>query len=378
MKDLIDMKGVVTSAGSKYIATSNPPAVADARCLAIARERNVQFVGKTNLSELALSPSGFNEYYGTPVNPISRRHQFFPGGSSSGSAVAVASGFADVAFGTDSTGSIRLPAACCGVVGLKTTFGLVNLKGVYPVDAVHLDTVGALAKDIARTVEGMDLLQRGFVERYHEATAVKPVGEQIRVGRLYLDGTDPKIDEAIDDALARAHFKVVRLSDSFKAAWAQAQKDTASIAAASAWINDAKYRTDTGISARTRAVLLLGKIEWPGAYRAALRRQSQWKAAIRHELQKVDFIATPTVQGIPPKLSLLSASPLFESTILIFQNTAAVNLAGNPALAIPAPLFGQQVPVTSLQLVGKPLSEAALLNAGRLVEIANRGAIRKH
>jgi amidase len=141
------MKGLVTTAGSEYFAKTSPPATGDAECLAIARERNVRIIGKTNLSEFAVAPSGLNEYFGTPKNPFSKWRKFIPGGSSSGSAVAVARGMADVAFGTDTAGSIRVPAACCGIVGLKTTFGLISLKSVLPIDPNHLDTVGPMAKD---------------------------------------------------------------------------------------------------------------------------------------------------------------------------------------------------------------------------------------
>ena len=111
VKDNIDIKGVVTTAGSKRLARKRVPAERDASCLAIARERNVLIVGKANLSEFALAPSGFNEYYGTPASPLSSERKLLPGGSSCGSAVAVASGMADVAFGTDTAGSIRVPAA---------------------------------------------------------------------------------------------------------------------------------------------------------------------------------------------------------------------------------------------------------------------------
>src|SRR5262249_42681431 len=121
VKDNIDMKGVVTTAGSELFRTTHKPPEKDAPCLAIARRRGVQIVGKTNLTEFAVSPSGFNEYFGTPVNPVKKG--LIPGGSSSGNAVALADGMADVAFGTDTAGSIRVPAACCGIVGLKTTHG---------------------------------------------------------------------------------------------------------------------------------------------------------------------------------------------------------------------------------------------------------------
>src|SRR6187200_1840483 len=162
VKDNIDVKGMVTTAGSGRLARKRVPAEKDAACLAIPRQRYVQIVGKANLSEFALAPSGFNEYFGTPASPLSSSRKLLPGGSSCGSAVAVASGMADVAFGTDTAGSVRVPAACCGVVGLKTTHGLISLDGIVPSEPEHLDTVGPLAKDIAHTVLGMDLLQNGF------------------------------------------------------------------------------------------------------------------------------------------------------------------------------------------------------------------------
>ena len=100
--------------------------------------------------------------------------------------MALASGMADVAFGTDTAGSIRVPAACCGVVGLKTTYGLIPLEGVYPVEPEHLDTVGPMGKDIDYTVQGMELLQDGFAAKYAAAKAAKPTARSIRVGRLKL------------------------------------------------------------------------------------------------------------------------------------------------------------------------------------------------
>ena len=219
VKDLIDMKGVITSAGSEYLAKNSPPAKQDAKCLAIARQRNVQFVGKTNTSELALAVSGINDYFGTPRNPLGR-WPLIPGGSSSGSAVALANNEADVAFGTDSAGSIRYPAACCGIVGLKTTFGLVPLDGVYPIAPNQLDTVGPMARDVAGVVQGMDLLQAGFASRYRQAVAAKPSAKGIRVGRIYIKGTAPSVDQAMADALAATGFEVVKLSPEFTEKWA--------------------------------------------------------------------------------------------------------------------------------------------------------------
>jgi amidase len=368
VKDNIDMQGVVTTVGSKYVAKTGQPAASDADCLAIARERKVQIVGKTNLSEFAVAPSGMNDYFGTPKNPFSQKGELIPGGSSSGSAVAVASGLADIAFGTDTAGSVRVPAACGGILGLKTTFGLVPLKGVIPVEPRHLDTVGPLAKDIAHLVQGMELLEKGFAAQYSRAVASRPAGKKIRIGRLYLSGTDPRIDSAIDRALSQGQFQVVRLDPVFKREWDQAQRDGITVAAAGAWISDGKYFRKPEVSARIKAILTLGEFQYTINYRQALKRQGAWQGALRQVFKKVDFIALPTLQQLPPKISRFWCSALFEAQVLGLQNTAAVNFAGNPALAIPVPMPDKSVSVTSLQLVGAPLSEAELLNAGRLIE----------
>jgi amidase len=368
VKDLIDMKGVVTTAGSKYFAENNPPATRDAKCLEIARERNVQFVGRTNVTEFAVTVSGINDYFGTPRNHVSRRGRLIPGGSSSGSAVSVASGRADVAFGTDTAGSIRVPAACCGVVGLKTTHGLVSLDGVFPISPQHLDTVGPMARNVKGTVQGMDLLQRNFASRYNQARREKPTATGITIGRLYVTGTDPRIDQAVDEALAATGFKVVRLDPSFAKKWEQAEKDARTVALGSAWIYDREFAAKAGVSVKTKAVLALGQVEYATRYKAALKRKANWQRNLWRILRQVDFIALPTLQGLPPKVPMFGGTPAFEARVFAMQNTAAVNLAGTPALAVPIPFPDKNVRVTSLQLIGPPNGEAALLNAGRMVE----------
>jgi amidase len=368
VKDLIDIKNVVTTAGSEYVFKNNPPASKDAACLAISRERNVRIVGKTNLSEFAVAPSGLNTYFGTPKNRLSRRRKLIPGGSSSGSAVAVQSGLADVAFGTDTAGSVRVPAACCGIVGLKTTFGLVSLRGVFPIEPNHLDTVGPMGRDVNHVVQGMNLLQNGFEERYRKAVAAKPSANRIRIARLYLSGTDPRVDKAVDDALSRTHFQVSVLDKRFKARWDQAKKDGDTLAAAGAWISDRKYFGKPGVSAKTQAIIALGEFEYTTNYRNALKRQAEWQYALRQVFKKVDFIALPTLQTLPPTIQPLGGTALFEAEMLGLQNTVPMNFAGNPALAIPIPVNDKAIPLASLQLIGPPLSEAELLNAGRLVE----------
>jgi amidase len=368
VKDLIDMKGVVTTAGSEFLATHASPAKRDAKCLAIARQTGVQFVGKTNLSELAVAVSGMNAYYGTPRNPLDRWR--IPGGSSSGSAVAVANDEADVAFGTDTAGSIRVPAACCGVVGLKTTFGLIPIDGVYPIAPIRLDTIGPMAKDIAGTVRGMDLLQAGFSGRYRQAVAAKPSANGFRIGRIYIEGTNPNVDRAVDDALAATGFKVINLGSEFTEKWNQAQKDAATVAAVGTWLYDQKFKDESQVTIRTKAVIALGGVQYKTAYPEALRKQAAWKSELQRVFNNVDFIALPTLKNVPLRLPLFGGTVAFEARALALQNTQAVNYAGVPAVAIPIPIAHGSFPLTSLQLVGPRFAEADLLNAGRLVEAA--------
>ena len=146
VKDLIDMEGEPTTAGCRAVARRALPARSDAACLAGSRAAGARIVGRTNLHELALGVTGVNPWYGTPRNPIDPR--LVPGGSSSGSAVAVATDEADVAYGSDTGGSVRIPSACCGTAGLKTTWGRISLEGVWPLSP-SFDTVGPMARDVA-------------------------------------------------------------------------------------------------------------------------------------------------------------------------------------------------------------------------------------
>jgi amidase len=151
VKDVLDIKGYPTTSGSRLVAATATPAIQDSSVVARLRASGVHLRGKANLVEFAFGVHGINPWYGTPRNPVSS--DLLPGGSSSGSAVAVALGEAEIGIGTDTGGSIRIPAACCGVIGLKPTYGLIDETGCAPL-APSLDTIGVLARTIADLTDG--------------------------------------------------------------------------------------------------------------------------------------------------------------------------------------------------------------------------------
>jgi amidase len=352
VKDIIDMAGLPTTAACRALAERAEPAAADAPCLAGLRAAlargEARFVGKTNLHELAFGISGVNAAFGTPVNPLDPA--LVPGGSSSGSAAAVGSGEADVAYGSDTGGSIRIPAACCGIAGLKTTWGRIPLTGVWPV-APSLDTVGPMARDVAGLVAGMELLEPGFTV----SAGIPQV-----VGRLALDA-DPVVDAAVDAALHAAGFQIVPVSfpilDKVVAAamtvleaeaWAS---DQALVATAPDLIGDDVLRRLRAASETSPVAVAAAKVEL-----------DKWRANLARLWEEIDLLALPTLLGFPP--SLENAQDIHRIRGL----TSPVNAAGLPALALPVP-SGGPLPA-SVQLIGPGGSEEQLLAAGALLEQA--------
>ncbi len=347
VKDLIDMAGVPTTAGSRVVAQTAVPAADDAACLAGLRAAGAQVVGRTNLHELALGVTGINPWFGTPVNPLDP--SLAPGGSSSGSAVAVATGEAEVAYGTDTGGSIRIPAACCGVCGLKTTWGRIPVTGVRPL-APSMDTVGPMAADVAGLVEAMRLLEPGFA-------AGEPGAP--RVGRLRIPAA-PEVDDAVTAALGATSWTV---SDVDPADWLTATRWTLPILVAEAYQSnrDLLERHAAQISPDVAQRLDAGRRLSPADLTAATEGRAWWRARAAALFERYDLLVSPTLLILPPTLE--RATDLLEA-----RTTLPVNLAGLPALAVPVPARGPRP--ASLQLVSAPGTEERLLAAGAVVEAA--------
>lgn len=350
VKDLIDVAGVPTTAGCRAVADRAAPAEADAPCLAGARAAAARIVGKANLYELAFGASGVNPWFGTPTNPFDPA--LVPGGSSSGSAVAVATDEAELAYGSDTGGSIRVPSAFCGTTGLKTTFGRVPLDGVWPL-AASLDTVGPMARDVAGVVLGMQLLEPGFTV---DAAARAGV-----VGRVRAAGVDvdPRIDAAVDAALREAEFDVVDID---VAEWVDVGRACVAVLVREAADADAWLLGDPGLSDETAARLRSAEAVDDRELSAARATAERWRTRLRELFERVELLATPTVAFFPPPV--VDASRWHYTA---FTNPS--NLAGTPALALPVPAGGGVIPA-SLQLIGPWGAEAQLLAAGARMEAA--------
>lgn len=353
VKDLIDMEGEPTTAGCRAVAERAQPAPRDAACLAGARAAGARIVGRTNLHELALGVTGVNPWFGTPVNPLDRA--LVPGGSSSGSAVAVATGEADVAYGSDTGGSVRIPAACCGVAGLKTTWGRVPLDGVWPLSP-SFDTVGPMARDVSGVVFGMELLEPGF-------TVAPSPGAGVVVGRLR-PPADPRIDAAVDEALQRTGWE---RQDLDVPAWDRATRDAGLLLVVEAWASDRELVAidPEGIGPDVLQRLQMGSACDAATVAGAWAGQRRWQATLAELFTRVDLLVTPTLTIFPP-------TPDEGSDLLIGRCTIPVNLAGVAALSLPVPTRGP-LPA-SVQLIGPPRSEERLLAAGAWLESAVAGS----
>ena len=356
VKDIIDIAGVPTTAGCRAVEHSAQPASHDAACLAGTRAADARIVGKTNLHELAMLPIGTNPWFGTPVNPLDP--DLIPGGSSSGSAVAVANDDADVAIGSDTGGSIRVPSACCGTAGLKTTHGRISLDGVWPL-APSLDTVGPMASTVAGLSVGMRLLEPGFTPSADAAHVV---------GRVTTSG-HPDIEAAVDAALRAAEFEIVPIDWEHLEAGAQA---FAPIYFAEMWEVDhalAEANPDA-VGPDIAQTVATADLFRPGAD-AARQALIEWKREFFELFSRVEVLALPTLPIFPPRLDEITPESLLPMIIEITKHVAVFNAAGAPCTAQPVPVRGHALPA-SLQLVGPLGREELLVTTAQQVEDAVR------
>jgi aspartyl-tRNA(Asn)/glutamyl-tRNA(Gln) amidotransferase subunit A len=373
VKDLFATSGVATTYGSPLFANWVPDF--DAAAVERLKRAGAVLLGKTNLHELAYGTTSANAHYGPVHNPW--RHGHHPGGSSGGSAAAVAAGMAYAALGSDTGASIRQPAACCGIVGIKPTFGRVSKYGALPLSWSQ-DHVGPLTRSVRDAVLMMQLLA-GHDPR-DPTTVERPVpdfaagledgarGRRLGVARRYFfENCDPEVVAAVEAALPvfeeqGALVEDIELPD--MAAVFTAGTITVAVEGAAYHAADLRTRPEA-FSAELRAAFDLGGFYRAVDYVQAQRLRRQLMAETNRALAGFDAVLMPTspfpatpIAGGPPHHALARV-----------QNTMPFNVLGLPALSLPCGFTTDGLPI-GLQIVGHAFDEAGILRIAQAYEQA--------
>ena len=351
VKDSIDIAGFPTRMGSACFADA-PPAFEHAAVVRALLAAGCRIVGKTNLHELAYGVTGINHWSGTPVNP--RAPGRVPGGSSSGSAVAVATALVDFAIGTDTGGSIRIPAACCGVYGLKPSYGRVSRAGVHPARST-LDCVGPIARDLPTIERAMSMIEPSFRPQAAPTRAL--------VGWVDVEA-NPEVTAAARGGLAGADVVVRPISlPSLTRAFAAGL----TIIRSEIWAAFGHLLAceRLGADVRTRLAASRGVCAAELADAEDVRRL--FKDEVDEALTYVDAIALPTLPDFPLTLTAATdAGAALGSSSFV----RPFNLSGHPALSLPLRRTGSPA---ALQLIGGAGQDEALCALAHTV-VAERQA----
>jgi aspartyl-tRNA(Asn)/glutamyl-tRNA(Gln) amidotransferase subunit A len=346
VKDLFDTAGVRTTYGSAIFRDHIPSATAEAVTrLEAAGYTNV---GKANLHEFAYGVTSDNEHYGRVPNPLAPDRT--SGGSSGGSAAALGLGLADGALGTDSGGSIRIPAACCGVTGFKPSFGLVPIDGCFPL-APSFDHAGPMARDVAGCVRMMAALVPGFT------VGEPPALGELQVGVAWTSLADPLVHERVHAAAARfGHARPLELP-LLSGTGPLFGREVAEVHAR-LW---REHRELYGRNVADKLELAMGVTD--AEAEAARRARELYREQLAELMAGVDLVLTPTVAMVAPPAAL-GEPPVRER---LLQFTYPWNAIGAPALALPCGPAEDGLPA-SVQLIARPGEDRAVLAAGRALE----------
>lgn len=373
VKDLFDVAGQPSTAASKTMADA-APAVAD--CLAVARLRaaGAALSGHTNMSEFAFSGVGINPHFGTPRNPADAAVARIPGGSSSGAAVSVALGLAVAGLGSDTGGSIRIPAALCGLVGFKNTQCRTPLQGAFPL-SFTLDTACAMTRGVADCLQ-VDAVLAGA------PLPVAPRGVRgLRLAlpqTLVLDALEPAVAHAFERALRRladAGAAIVELPLAELVEIAQINAPGGFSAVEAYALHREAMRTQRErFDPRVAARIALGEGVSAADYIAMQQRRRDWIERVGRRLQGFDAIVCPTVPIIAPPIADLVASDeaFFRANGLLLRNTFIANFLDGCAITLPCHTPGE-LPV-GLMLTAPGGHDAALAGMALAAEATLQAA----
>ena len=347
IKDCIDIAGTITGCGSAVLADAALSARHAELVARLIDSGDVTIVGKANMHEFAYGVTGINNWHGTPVN--TRYPGRVPGGSSSGSAAAVAAGLADVGIGTDTGGSIRVPAACCGIYGLKPSFGRISRDGLMPRKS-SLDCAGPMADSMAEIEQTMALLDPNFKP--------EPAPTTMLLGQIAV-AADADVDEAVRAAIVSTEVDVRFIAlalfvEAFEAGMVLIARET--FIAIGCHVDDPRLGAD--VRARLRAAGEVGdeRVAWAEEVR------TRFTASVDEALETVDVLILPT---LPIVLPLVTEVAEGKAALRLTELVRPFNLSGHPALTIP--IETRAGLPAGIQLVGRRGEDARLCAIGRVL-----------
>jgi aspartyl-tRNA(Asn)/glutamyl-tRNA(Gln) amidotransferase subunit A len=376
-KDLFDLEGLPTTAGSVVLADA-PPATRDAEVVDALKSAGMVVIGRTNMSEFAFSGLGINPHYGTPQNPHSRDVPRLPGGSSSGAGVAVAAGLVPVAMGTDTGGSIRIPAAFNGVVGYKATRGRYAMDGVFPLSK-RLDSLGPLTRSVQDAVWVDAAMRRQSAPTVARGSVA---GLQLIVPEtVFFDAIEPEVAEAFEASLARlakAGAKITRQAFPLFTELFDLMGRLGPLVTAEAYAlhrerlhsEDVAGRMDPRVVARCK----LGEKTSMVDYIAILDARERMVAELATQVPAGALLVSPTLPHVAPPTGPLETD--FDAFLAMNGKTLRNTLIGNffdwCGVSIPCGTGDAGMPV-GLLLSGLPRTDEHLLSAALAAEEIVRG-----
>ena len=372
IKDLFDATGDITAAGSTVLANGEP-ARQDSPAVARLRAAGGVVLGRTNMSEFAFSGVGINPHLGTPANAACQEQARIPGGSSSGAAVSVATGAAFIGLGSDTGGSIRIPAALNGIVGFKNTARLVPLDGAFPLSST-LDTVCAMTRSVSDAILAHEVLSADKVER-----SGKPLSAyRIAVPKsLMLDGLDATVAAAFERTLRAlrsvgAQIAEIALDELHDLGALQAG---GGFAAAESYATHRKLLATQGerYDPRVRVRIERGAAMKAHEYLDLFAARRDWMARMGKALAGFDAVLAPTVPIVAPTIASVAPGQerdgeFFRVNALLLRNPSVVNLLDGCAISIPCHTAGE-LPV-GLMLWHGAMRDHTILNIALQAEAA--------
>ena len=369
LKDLFDIAGEPTPAGSRVLANA-PPAKAHAPVVQRMLATGFVPVGRTNMTEFAFSGLGINPHYGTPRPPWDRAAGRIPGGSSSGTAVSVSDGMAVAGLGTDTGGSCRIPAAFCGIVGYKPTARRVPITGVLPL-APSLDSIGPLAPSVACCAV-IDAVLAGETPAVRVPASLNALRLAVPTN-VVLEGMDATVSSAFDRALAAlsqagAHIAHVAFPEFDEVPTVNAKGGFAA-SEAYAWHHALLATDGAGYDPRIRPRIARGERMTAVDYLELVAARKRLIANFDARTSEFDALIMPTVPIVPPRIADLDDEREYNRVnLLTLRNTALGNFFDRCSISLPCHREGE--PPVGLMLVGETLGDARLFSIAAAVEAA--------